>query len=96
MLSYNDLYRHRGRFTVPLKVVKQYPEKVIALLEGHLIMRAEVRDFGYDVEYESMSVYFAAVPDGDKMPTYEVVQRMRRLGNGDHVLDYLAIGEAVK
>ncbi len=66
----SDISNRMGKFSIDFHLIKEEPAKVLLMLSGKLVVRAEARLEMAQVEYHAYCVDFEEIELGQKVPEY--------------------------
>ncbi len=66
----SDITNRMGKFSIDFRLIKEEPEKVLLMLSGKLVVRAEARLEMAQVEYHAYCDDFEEIEPGQLIPEY--------------------------
>lgn len=74
-----------GTFRIGHDVITESPGLVLEVMARVIVVRAEAQWATKDIEYVGISEDFDVVPDGDRIPAYNLIATCVTTGEGDDV-----------
>jgi len=70
-----DLRQRMGKFKIAVHLIEHDPETVMKVMSNFIVFRAENMFSEPVIEYQALSPLFQKVPQGNKMPRYDLIIR---------------------